>query len=394
MRSPTERTVGSPVTVLTYAPYSFNGNGPAQTCAAILGAWASPTVTTALHAGRFRRRPKGVVLRPGVAGAGSLVPWRLVEERALRRLDDQFAAALDRVDPGRTVAYFWPDPPLALVERAQARGVLCVREMINTALATSGPLLDDAYARLGLAPTHGIGPERIASESDALRRYDAVFAPNPEVEASLRRLGLDQARILPTSFGWSPERLAGEPEERDRSVVRFLFVGSVNVRKGVPELLEAWARADLGAGAELVLVGRVAPEVAGRVAQAEALGNVRAVGFQDRVGDAFRSADVFVFPTLEEGGPQVTYEAAGCGLPVITTPMGAARLVETGRSGVVAEPGSVDQLASALVDLAADPGRRRSFGAEARRRAADFTYARVGPRRLEQLRVLLDARQR
>ena len=112
------------------------------------------------------------------------------------------------------------------------------------------------------------------------------------------------------------------------------------------------------------------------------------------MGQVFRSADVFVFPTLEEGGPQVTYEAAGCGLPVITTPMGAARLVETGASGIVVDPGSADQLAAAIRRLVSSPELRAAYGSEARRRAADFTYARVGPRRLDQLLGVLDAPRR
>lgn len=386
-------------TILVYAPFSFNGQGPAQTCAAIVGAFPVGRATTVLHAGRFRRRPAGsAALRPAVSGARSMVPWRLVGADALSRLDDAFEAALEKADPDSTVAYFWPDPPVRLVERARERGVRSVREMINTALATSGPLLDAAFGRFGLAPTHGISSEGIAAESAALQLYDACFAPNPEVEKSLLRLGLDPSRVLPTTFGWSPERFAEtarrSPLRTDAGRTTFLFVGSVDVRKGVPELLEAWAAAGVGAEAELVLVGRVAPALEDRLEAAQRSGGVRALGFRRDVGRVFRAADVFVFPTLEEGGPQVTYEAAGCGLPIITTPMGAARLVETGSSGVVVDPGSVEQLAAAIRQLVERPDLRAAYGTEARRRAEDFSYARVGPRRLDQLLGLLDTARR
>ena len=378
--------------VLVYAPFSFNGQGPAQTCAAIVGAFPDGAASTVLHAGRFRVRPGGTaVLRPALRGLPARLPWRRIADRALRRLDADFAAALDRANPDRTVAYFWPDPPAWLVGRARDRGIRCVREMINTALSTSGPLLDEAYARLGLPVGHGITADRIATETAELHLYDACFAPNPEVEKSLLRLGLEPSRVLPTSFGWSPERLDGPTPTRESDKVRFLFVGSVDVRKGVPELLEAWQAADVAATAELVLVGRVAEVLADRVRAAEESGSVRSLGFQPDVGRVFRSADVFVFPTWEEGGPQVTYEAAGCGLPVVTTPMGAARLVESDSSGLVVDAGSVDQLTSAIRRLVERPDLRTAWGTEARRRAADFAYARVGPRRLEQLVGLLDA---
>ena len=57
---------------------------------------------------------------------------------------------------------------------------------------------------------------------------------------------------------------------------------------------------------------------------------------------------MFVFPTLEEGDPQVTYEAAGCGLPILTTPMGAGRLIEDESNGLIVKPCDVDALAEAL----------------------------------------------
>jgi glycosyltransferase involved in cell wall biosynthesis len=143
---------------------------------------------------------------------------------------------------------------------------------------------------------------------------------------------------------------------------------------------------------ELVLVGRVAPELEEPVAEHVRRGSVRSVGFRRHVGPYFRAADVFVFPTLEEGGPQVTYEAAGCGLPVVTTPMGAARLVEPNRTGVVVAPGSVDELAAALELMAARPDLRTRYGAEARRSAARFSYSAVGVQRAHQLARLVEAR--
>ena len=57
------------------------------------------------------------------------------------------------------------------------------------------------------------------------------------------------------------------------------------------------------------------------------------IDFVADVRALYRTADVFVFPSLEEGGPQVTYEACGCGLPVITTPMGAAESARQNQEG-------------------------------------------------------------
>jgi glycosyltransferase involved in cell wall biosynthesis len=314
------------------------------------------------------------------------LPWRLVAEEGLAKLDMDFKRALESADIASTIAYFWPDPPAELVHIARERGILSVREMINTACASSGPILDAAYRRLGLPLTHPVSEERIVTESNELRLHDFHFASNPEVEKSLLKLGVKPDQILSTTFGWKPSRFEQPRRQRARQAPRFLFVGSVSVRKGVPELLDAWARA--GVEGELILAGRVAPELKRLVQNYErsgGLGRVRAIGFRKDVASLFHSADVFVFPTLEEGGPQVTYEAAGCGLPVITTPMGAARVIESGHTGILVDPGSVDPLIGALRLLAEKRELRVAYGAEALRRSAEFTYEKVGARRCLQM---------
>lgn len=384
---------GGALRVLTYAPYSFSGRGPAESCALIAGGMVGGGATPEVFAGRRRTPlPPGVVVHEPFPGLARRVPWHVVEGPALRRMAGQFRRALAAADPATSVAHFWPGSPTELVRAARDRGVLTVREMINSALATSGPILDEAYRRLGLEPNHGITAEAIADETDELALYDYVFASNPEVERSLLDLGIRPDQILSTTFGWRPERFAeASPIERHPEF-RAVFVGRIGVRKGVPELLEAWASLDVPG--ELVLVGPVDDEIAPLVERHARDGRVRLWGYADNPGSIYEGSDVFVFPTLEEGGPQVTYEAAGCGLPVVTTPMGAARLVEDGRTGLVVPPASPARIADALRRLAEDHALRAACGAAARQAASDFDYGLVGARRARLLRDALDASSR
>lgn len=369
-----------------YAPYSFNGRGPGEACAAILDNISPDDLDVKLYLGRTRRATRAhVQVRAALPRSVNRVPWRMVEARAMRRLNQQFHKALLAADPERTVAYFWPDPPIQLVKAARDHDLPVVREMINSACATSRPILDGAYERLGLPANHTVTDDKIQRENEELALCDFVFASNPEVESSLREAGVGESRILATSFGWRPERfksLQAAPPLRDG--VRVLFVGSVSVRKGVPELLEAWRSSEVKG--ELVLAGAVEPSIVDLVAAQVERGGVRHLGFVEDVGALYRGSDIFAFPTLEEGGPQVTYEAAGCGLPVITTPMGAARLVNTGETGVVVNHGSVPELSAALSQLANDRELRHRYGNAARARAAAFDYRRVGRQRGSLLR--------
>ena len=369
---------------LVYAAYSFNGTGPAQSCASIV-AHFPPELSTEVYLARARTPlPANVRVHESLPPLVRRLPWRIVARHADRAVDRAFLRALRRNAPDDTVVYVWPGSPQRIIEAAHRRGFPVVREMINSACATSGPILDEAYRSLDMAPSHGVSAEVIRGETSELLTYDYLFASNPEVEKSLIALGISSRKIRPTAFGWDPDRFTDStPATPLAHGVRALFVGTIGVRKGIPGLLRAWQEADIDG--ELVLAGRVEPDVAELVDSYLRHGRVRLTGYVSDIGSLYRSADFFVFPTFEEGGPQVTYEAAGCGLPVITTPMGAARLVESERSGLVVAAGEHDQLRQALLSMAGNAEQRRRWGAEARRRAAEFTYQRVGRQRGEQL---------
>ena len=156
-------------------------------------------------------------------------------------------------------------------------------------------------------------------------------------------------------------------------------MGSLSVRKGIPELVEAWRT--LATNAVLTLVGNVEPALEPMISAAAAAGTIEVLPFTRDIGALYRRHDVFVFPTLEEGGPQVTIEAGGCGLPVITTPMGAARLVRNGVNGIVVPAGAVEPLRDAIATLAENAPLRQQYGRRIIVDAQAFTYDKLGAQR-------------
>ena len=61
--------------------------------------------------------------------------------------------------------------------------------------------------------------------------------------------------------------------------------------------------------------------------------------------------------------PMSLVEAQSQCLPVLSTPIsGIPELIENGVNGVLVEPNSPQQLASALIDMSADPTRRSQMG--------------------------------
>lgn len=380
----------SELTCLTYCALPHAGGGWPQSCVNVLSQFSSQSLQAVLALPRARGdAPTSVHFDTSLRFPLSTLPWNVVKPLAQRQLASAFKSQLDRADPSSTIAYLWPGTPPEIVEHARRRGILTVREMINCCMATAKPILDRAYRRVGLSPAHSISESAAEAERAELALYDYIFASNPCAEDSLIEAGIDRGRILQTTFGWEPARFVGNTAPQRNPTFRALFVGTACVRKGIPELLEAWAKS--GVQGELLIVGDVEPCLAQRLDDAAANHSVTLVPFTSNLGDLYRSCDVFVFPTLEEGGPQVTLEAGGCGLPVITTPMGASRLVESGRNGLVVQPGDVDELAAALATLATDTNLRRRFAKQIAIDAQAFAYDRVSASRARILTGLLEA---
>ena len=370
--------------IMTLIPMAFDGVGPSQTCRNLMRGAHAAGHEVLVHANRRRRGDASVPMRLTLPGTFSGLPYKWISARASRRTEARFLKEVREGD----VAYLWPAASLEAHRVLHRRGVPVVLEGINTRMASAKRILDAAYEAFGIPPAHAITEARIAEEEEKYRHASAIFAPNRHVEAALVGSPLE-GRVIPASYG---AHLAHASPERDypkKDALTFMFCGYACVRKGVHLLLDAWRT--MPKGHVLQLVGRVEPAIAERYADLLAGPSVEVVGFVDDVHAWFARADVFVFPSLEEGGPQVTYEAALHGLPMLTSPMGAGRLEEIEDALICIDPARREALAEALRRLAADRDLRAHLGRTARRHAPYFDWGAVGARRAERLKARLAA---
>ena len=297
--------------------------------------------------------------------------------------------ALRSIKAGDLV-YMWPPYDLRLIKRAQDLGAVVVAERTNCMGRMGLEVLSRAYARRGLPLPDGWFPaEGMLEELEQMMQCDYVTAANALVSQSLRDAGIPESRILETSYGFNPSRLARAIGiERPQRPPVFAFVGLGIVRKGLDVLLEAWERADVNG--TLLIAGQVDEDMRVTYAHTLARPDVQELGFVRDIASVYAAADVFVFPTHEEGGPQVIYEAAGCGLASIVSPMGAGRIARAGTECLMIDPLSIDDVAAALTRLTQDETMRRALGAAAAERAREFTWAKVGLRLYDQLVEIAD----
>jgi glycosyltransferase involved in cell wall biosynthesis len=284
------------------------------------------------------------------------------------------------------IAYIWPSVSMENRRTVRGRCATSIAEQINCLHGYREPLLEEAYGRLGWAYPGKVNATVVEEELELLSHHDYIFAPSPAVADSLEAGGIERRRVLRASYGWDPERFRGNSRlvERDECV-NFLFVGHGCLRKGLPWLLRAWERANLKGRLILFMLGKTEDPIGTAFANVLNRDDVIIPDPGHDAGEVYRSADVFVFPTHEEGSPLVSYEAIGCGLPCIVSPMGAGDVIRDGVEGVVLDPYDEEAWANAMVRLAEDGELRAALGAAARERAADFTWEAVGRRRASEI---------
>jgi glycosyltransferase involved in cell wall biosynthesis len=320
-------------------------------------------------------------LKPAMRGLKKSLVYRLGKKKQPRNLTEQIFFKTQSDVP---LVYLWAGLSLHIFEQFHQIGARIIIERINCHRQTSRSILEKAATEWSLAAPTSITDADIDEENRKLAIADAVFCPSPMVRLSMLENRVAEEKLLTTSYGWSPERFPNmEREQRKNPKPVFLFAGTICLRKGIPLLLEAWKLARLDA--ELVLCGSIAPEIRDYVAQHLDGNSIRHVAYTRDIGQLYRSADIFVFPSLEEGGPMVTYEAMAHGLPPLVTAMGGGAIVQHGLNGMVLPDMDTEAWASAMTSMAENLTETMLLGTHARQRAQQFTWKNVAQQRAELL---------
>lgn len=151
----------------------------------------------------------------------------------------------------------------------------------------------------------------------------------------------------------------------------FLMVARLLVSKGVREYAAA-AMQILAKRSDcrILLAGNLddTPDCidADELAHWQASG-IEYLGWLDDVRPALAQASVFVLPSYREGTPRTVLEASALGRPTITTDApGCRETVLDGETGLLVPPRQVEELASAMEQIADDPATRARMGGAAR----------------------------
>lgn len=213
----------------------------------------------------------------------------------------------------------------------------------------------------------------------SIERARAVLTPTEAVATELcDRYGTTRDKLFVTPEGVA-EVFFGASPLSDTALGKMgvpgpyaVAVGTIEPRKNLPRLLDAWSRAGLEAdGWRLILAG---PR--GWGPELPPTQGVILTGWipEETLPGLLAGASFFVYPSLYEGFGLPPLEAMAAGTAVLAGGYSAAPEV-LGDGALLVEPDDTEALAEGLIRLATDEALRRSLAMAGKARAAAFTWS-------------------
>jgi len=239
-----------------------------------------------------------------------------------RRVVDRMKQTSVLDGPEKPVVFAYSYAALGILRAAKAAGCRTVLGQIDPAITEDASVAEASERHANLRPDWDRAPAdywHLWRQECAIA--DVIMVNSPWARDGLIDAGIDAAKLAVVPLAYEA-RVTTEPKTYpDRfsaqRPLRLLFLGSVVIRKGVAELLDA-ARRLADEPVEFHFVGREAITF-----PSDAIKNPKIIRHgavsRSQVAACFADADVFVLPSLSDGFGLTQIEAQAYGLPVIAS---------------------------------------------------------------------------
>jgi len=290
----------------------------------------------------------------------------------------QVAADLSRrkFDRNRDVFFGFNTGCLETMRLMNQHGVPTICDQIDPAAVEEQMVFEGNLKWPGLQKENGRVPDAYWQRMHEEWKTAGMILVNSQwSKDALIKQGVPAEKMFIVPVAYEPAGRSHLPNRNNMSgPLTVLWIGSVNLRKGIQYLIEA--------AKKLVENPRIRIVVAGPVqisdqAVANAPKNMQFVGrvTRDQTEEMYRQADVFVLPTVSDGFAITQVEAMAQGLPVITTP-NCGRVVTSGIDGLIVPAFDSDSLAAAINQLDSDRPLLREMSNRAFEKSGQFRLSR------------------
>ena len=239
---------------------------------------------------------------------------------------------------------------------AQNRGAGCILGQIDPGPREEEVVLEATKNYRHLAPPADRAPQKYWDLwREELSMADKIVVNSPWSAKLLMEAGVDAAKLVEIPLVYEPsgsmEHGAWSMERRPSKRLQALFLGSVILRKGIGQLLDA-IRMLINEPVDFTFAWPIGVKLPDDIST---MSNVRILGPVDKAmaGKLYRESDVFLFPTLSDWFGLTQLEALGHGLPVVASKH-CGQVVEDCVSGLVLSEVSPEGIAAAIMQLVRD----------------------------------------
>lgn len=171
---------------------------------------------------------------------------------------------------------------------------------------------------------------------------DYILCASNYTKHTLTEKSVEGKGIYVIPYGYTPKQIQ-DAEKENEDVFHILYVGGVNVMKGIPyaiQAVEALEADDI----RLTLVGNV-QEVVREMAKEDSRIVFRGYIPHTELYTEYQKADVFVFPSLSDGFGYAPLEAMHYGVPcIVTETSGISDIITDGEDGFIIKAESSDAI--------------------------------------------------
>ncbi|MDM0948416.1 glycosyltransferase family 4 protein [Clostridium perfringens] len=174
---------------------------------------------------------------------------------------------------------------------------------------------------------------------------DKIFVLNNSSKEHVDSLTNNVSIIIPNFFDYN-EFTNINCKKVSKTISKIIYVGHIVESKGCREILEVAQKMQ---HIDFYLIGRVSKEIG----SLNCSKNVKFLGeiSKENVIKHMMKSDILLFPTYTEGFPNVVLEAMICGLPIISTKVGAIPDMIEDKGGILVKVGSINDIVDSIEKL-------------------------------------------
>lgn len=277
-----------------------------------------------------------------------------------------------KIGTGADILFAESNIALHTMRKVKKTGMICVLDRTNSHILYQKNMLEQEYDSLGIKFKFHTS-EIIKKGLQEYEESDYIACLSSFVKKTFTENNVPENKLLLLPSGVDLNDFV--QIDKEDNIFRIIYCGSACIKKGTHYLLRAFSELSLP-NAELMLIGRIAPDIEPFLKKYEACCNVIGPVPHAYLYKYYSQGSVFILPSLEEGMAKVIMEAMSCGLPVIATEnTGASDIVRHGLDGFIIPVRNIAEIKEKMLYMYENQSLCRDMGVCAKNRLkSGFTW--------------------